>query len=89
MKAPVKQFTYTIKRQPGIHARPASLLAMLIKEYKDTTITVAKGEKLSNGELLNLMSLDTRLGDEVIVTADGFAEEAAIEALKVFFQENL
>ena len=85
----MKQFTYTIKHPPGIHARPASLLAMLIKEYKDTTITVAKGEKISNGELLNLMSLDTRSGDEVIVTAEGIAEETAIEALKVFFQENL
>ena len=85
----MKQFTYLIKRAPGIHARPACLLAMLAGEYKDTAITVTKDGKTVDCELLNLISLDARPGSEVTVAAEGPNEEAAIERLTSFFQEKL
>lgn len=40
----MKEFTYTIKDEQGIHARPASILAKEAKKY-ESSITISKGEK--------------------------------------------
>jgi len=38
---------------------------------------------------MKLMSLAAKNGDEVVVAAEGPQEDAAIEALKAFFEANL
>ena len=40
-------------------------------------------------QLMKLMSLGVKNGDVVTVTADGANEDAAIAALKAFFEANL
>ena len=86
----MQQFTYVINDPLGLHARPAGLLAKLAKPYADTVITVTKGDKtVKASQLMKLMSLAAKNGDEVTVAAEGPEEEAAIAALKAFFEENL
>lgn len=86
----MQQFNYAINDPLGLHARPAGLLAKLAKPYADTVITVTKGDKtVKASQLMKLMSLAARNGDEVVVAAEGPQEEEAIAALKAFFQENL
>ncbi len=86
----MKDFIYTIKDPLGIHARPAGMLAKLAKEYEGTTITIKKEDKeVKAVQLMKLMGLGVKQGDEVTVSADGSNEEAAISAIKEFFQENL
>ena len=38
---------------------------------------------------MKLMSLGVKKGDEVTIAADGPAADAAVAALKKFFEENL
>lgn len=86
----MQQFTYQINDPLGIHARPAGLLAKLAKPYGDTIITVTKASKtVKASQLMKLMSLGVKKGDEVIVAAEGPDEEAAIAAAQAFFTENL
>lgn len=86
----MQQFNYVINDPLGLHARPAGLLAKLAKPYADTVITVTKGDKtVKASQLMKLMSLAAKNGDEVVVAAEGPLEEEAIAALKAFFQENL
>ena len=86
----MQQFNYVINDPLGLHARPAGLLAKLAKPYTDTVITVTKGDKtVKASQLMKLMSLAAKNGDEVVVAAEGPQEEEAIAALKTFFQENL
>lgn len=86
----MRQFTFTIRDELGIHARPAGLLAKMAKEYKETTITVTKGEStIKASQLMKLMGLGAKRGDEVVVAAEGPDEDAAIEKLKEFFEANL
>lgn len=86
----MQQFNYVINDPLGLHARPAGLLAKLAKPYADTVITVTKGDKtVKASQLMKLMSLAAKNGDEVVVAAEGPREEEAIAALKAFFQENL
>lgn len=86
----MKEFTYTIEDELGIHARPAWLLSKLAKSFPDTAVTVSKGVRtVKASQLMKLMNMGIKKGDEVTVAADGAAEEEAIAALQTFFEENL
>ena len=86
----MKQFTYTIKDELGIHARPAGLLAKLAKGYGDTVITVTKdGNTVKASQLMKLMGMGVKQGNEIVVAAEGPAEDEAIAAMQKFFEENL
>lgn len=86
----MKEFTYTIEDELGIHARPAGLLSKLAKSFADTAVTVSKGDRtVKASQLMKLMNMGIKKGDEVTVAAEGAAEEEAIAALQTFFEENL
>ena len=86
----MQQFNFTVKDPLGIHARPAGIIAKMAKPYSDTLITITKaGTTVKASQLMKLMSLAVKNGDEVTVTAEGPSEEAAIAELKKFFDENL
>ena len=86
----MQQFNFTVKDPLGIHARPAGIIAKMAKPYADTVITITKGDKtVKASQLMKLMSLAVKNGDEVTVTVEGPEEEAAFEAVKAFFDANL
>ncbi len=85
----MKSFEYTIKDELGIHARPAGLLAKAAKML-GSEITLTLGEKTVNAEkLIAVMGMGIKCGDRITVSAKGGDENAAIEAMKKFFGENL
>ncbi|MGN1108828.1 MAG: HPr family phosphocarrier protein [Oscillospiraceae bacterium] len=85
----MKTFSYTIKDEIGIHARPAGLLAKKAKEFQ-STITIEKdGKSASAAKLMMLMGLGVKCGDTVTVTVEGADEEAAAAAIEEFFKANL
>ena len=86
----MKEFTYTIEDGLGTHARPAGLLSKLAKSFPDTLVTVTKGDKtVKASQLMKLMNMGIKKGDQVTVAAEGAAEDEAAKALQAFFQENL
>jgi len=86
----MKSFTYTIEDELGIHARPAGQLSKLAKEYPDTVITITKdGKTAKTSQLMRLMNLGVKCGNEVTVVAEGPQEEKAISAFQKFFRDNL
>lgn len=86
----MQQFTHIIRDPLGIHARPAGLLAKTAKNFSDTTITVDKeGKAAKASQLMKLMGLGVKQGDQVTVIAEGPAEAEAIVAMRLFFNENL
>ena len=85
----MKQFTYTINDPLGIHARPAGLLAKEAKKFSSLS-TITKGEQTKKlSPLMMLMSMGIKQGDVVTICAEGEDEDAAIVALKDFFETNL
>ncbi|MBQ3703250.1 MAG: HPr family phosphocarrier protein [Oscillospiraceae bacterium] len=86
----MKSFDYVITDPVGIHARPAGILVKEVKNYKDSTITLAKGEKSVNLlKLMALMQMGIKQGDKVTVTVEGGDEEAVCAAIENFFKANL
>ena len=85
----MKTFTYTIKDELGIHARPAGMLAKTAKAF-DSEVTITKGDKtVGASKLMALMGLGVKCGDTITITANGGDEDAAIESMKAFLEANL
>ena len=86
----MKQFEYTITDPLGIHARPAGMLAKTARKYGDTVVSVTKeGNTAKASQLMKIMGLCVKQGDVVVISAEGPSEDAAIEAMKEFFENNL
>ncbi|MDO4961176.1 MAG: HPr family phosphocarrier protein [Eubacteriales bacterium] len=86
----MKEFNFTISDPLGIHARPAGLLAKLIKGYDGTTVTFEKdGKEAKATQLMKLMSLAIKQGDTIKVKVDGGAEGDVASAIEAFLKENL
>jgi len=85
----MQTFTYVIKDELGIHARPAGLLVKEAKQFA-STITLACGEKKAAAKgLMGVMGMAVKQGNEVTVTVEGEDEETAATAMKAFFEANL
>jgi phosphocarrier protein len=86
----MKSFDYVITDPVGIHARPAGILVKEVKNYKDSTITLTKGDKTVNLlKLMALMQMGIKLGDKVTVTVEGGDEEAVCAKIEEFFKANM
>lgn len=85
----MKSFLYVIKDEVGIHARPAGLIAKKAKEY-DAKVTISlNGKKADATRIMAVMALGIKCKDQVEVTVEGADEDAAFEAIKKTFEENL
>ena len=85
----MKSFSYVIKDELGIHARPAGLLVKEAKKFNSKAMLEVDGKITELTKLLALMSLGIKQGNEIKVSIEGGDEEAAVIALETFFKENL
>ena len=66
----MKEFTYVIKEELGLHARPAGLLVKEAKKFQSATTLAAKGKTAAAGKLIAIMSMGVKQGDEVTVQVE-------------------
>lgn len=85
----MREFSYTIKDEIGIHARPAGLLAKAAKAYSSKITLTANGKTVEATKLMAVMGLGAKKGTEVVVQADGADEDTAIAKMEEFMNANL
>lgn len=85
----MEKFTYTIKEENGIHARPAGLFVSRVKETGDKVIVELSGKSADGRRLISIMGLGVKQNDEITVTVEGENEKETASALKEFMQNNL
>lgn len=85
----MKSFSYVIKDEQGIHARPAGEFVKAAKGFASSVI-VTKGEKSADAKkIFGLMGLAVKQGEEILVQVEGEDEENAAASLENFLKENL
>ena len=85
----MKEFTYKICDELGIHARPAGLLVKKAAEFS-SEITMYKDEKSADMKrIFALMSLGVKKDDTVRVTISGEDEDNACIEIEGFLRNNL
>lgn len=85
----MKKFTYTIKDEIGIHARPAGLLVKEAKKFSSKITITKEGKSAESTKLMAIMAMGVKCGQEIEVLIEGEDEEAAFEGIKAFFETNL
>ena len=85
----MKSFSYTVKDELGIHARPAGMPVKEVKNFQSKVTLEKDGKSVDASRLMAVMGLCVKCGQDVQVEIDGADEEAAFEGMKAFFEENL
>lgn len=85
----MKKFTYTIKDDKGLHARPAGLLAKEAKKFNSKIIVTANGKTADLKHIFAVMSLGIKCATTVTITIDGEDESAAELTLENHIKTNL
>lgn len=85
----MQKFSYVIKDEIGIHARPAGLLVKEAKKYESTIQIVKDSKSAAATKLMAVMGLGVKCGDTVEIEVEGPDETAACEGMKAFFEANL
>ncbi len=85
----MKEFTYVITDEIGIHARPAGMLVKEAKAFTSKITLEANGKSADATKLMAVMSLGVKNGAEVVIKAEGEDEDAAIAKMEAFMKENL
>lgn len=85
----MKNFSYVITDEIGIHARPAGLLVKEAKKYASKVVIKANGKSAEATRLMAVMGMGVKCGQTVEVEVTGDDEDTAFEGMKAFFEENL
>ena len=85
----MKQFSFTIEDENGIHARPAGMIVSCAKQYVSTVSVKTPTKEADGKRLLSVMSLGAVRGTHVTVTVEGADEDRAVAALKEVCKEHL
>lgn len=84
----MREFTYTIQNEFGIHASAAGMLAKCA-ESCSSHIFVSKGEKTTEAtRLITIMAMAIRQGETIKITVKGEEEKKDYITICKFFNEN-
>lgn len=79
---------YTIIDPQGIHARPATALIRLTKNFK-SSFSIKKGDRVIGlNSMINLLSMAIKGGETISIMIDGEDEVNAANAVEIFFAEQ-
>ena len=85
----MKEFSYTVKDELGIHARPAGMLVKEVKNFQSKVTLEKDGKTVDASRLMAVMGMGVKKDMTVKVTDEGEDDEACYEAIKAFFETNL
>ena len=85
----MKSFSYTVKDELGIHARPAGMLVKEVKNFQSKVTLEKDGKSVDASRLMVVMGMGVKKDQTVTVTVEGDDEDAACDAIKAFFETNL
>lgn len=85
----MKEFNYVVTDPEGIHARPAGELVKEAKKYKCSIKLTKDGKSADCKKIFGIMGLAVKNGTAITISFDGEDEDAALEDISKFMQENL
>lgn len=85
----MKEQTFTITADTGVHARPATLLVNKAGQYESEVEISYNGKTVNLKSIMGVMSLGVPKGAEIKVTATGGDEEEALTGVSEVIKENL
>jgi Phosphotransferase System HPr (HPr) Family len=78
----------TIKIPTGLEARPVALLVQVASQYDSSIYVECEEKKVNAKSIMGMMSLGLAAGEEVVVSASGEDEEAAMENIEKYLSSK-
>ncbi len=75
----------TIRSKTGLHARPASQLVSLVKEYKSEVTLLHQSRRARGTSIINILALGLKYESELEIFVEGEDETEALKAITGFF----
>ncbi|MFZ3576790.1 phosphocarrier protein HPr [Virgibacillus sp. DJP39] len=85
----MKEQTFTITADTGVHARPATLLVNKAGQYESEVEVSYNGKTVNLKSIMGVMSLGVPKDAEIKVTATGGDEEEALAGVAEVIKEHL
>ncbi|ASK62874.1 phosphocarrier protein HPr [Virgibacillus phasianinus] len=85
----MKEQTFTITADTGVHARPATLLVNKAGQFESEVEVSYNGKTVNLKSIMGVMSLGVPKGAEIKVTATGGDEEEALNGVAEVIKEHL
>ncbi|MDG5786602.1 HPr family phosphocarrier protein [Evansella sp. AB-P1] len=80
--------TVVVKRKSGLQARPAAMFVQEANRFNSDVFIEREGKKVNAKSIMGIMSLAISTNKEITITVDGNDEEAAMESLIAFINEE-
>jgi len=80
--------TVRVDNRAGLHARAALLIAKLAREHEVALAVVKDSQAAEASNMIQVLSLGARQGDELVLEASGPRAEEALDALERLFAER-
>ena len=78
------QKSIRIKLDTGLEARPVAMMVQVASQFESSVYINAENKKVNAKSIMGIMSLGLASGEELMVTADGRDEEAAVAEIEKF-----
>ncbi|MFZ4450593.1 phosphocarrier protein HPr [Salibacterium aidingense] len=85
----MKEQTYTITNDTGIHARPATQLVNKAGQFSSEITLEYNGKSVNLKSIMGVMSLGVGKDSEVTIRIEGADEEEAAQAIDEVVKEGL
>ncbi|WP_042143123.1 phosphocarrier protein HPr [Paucisalibacillus sp. EB02] len=85
----MKEQSFNITADTGVHARPATLLVNKAGQYQSEIELTYNDKTVNLKSIMGVMSLGIPKGAEIKITANGSDEEEAIQGISEVIKENL
>jgi phosphotransferase system HPr (HPr) family protein len=88
MDEPKATRTVDVTNFAGIHARAATLIAELVRRSHCRVSVIKDRERVDGTDVLQILSLGTRCGEQISFEATGCDAEQVLDALAQLFADN-
>lgn len=85
----MKEKTFKITADTGVHARPATLLVNEAGQFESEIQLQYKEKTVNLKSIMGVMSLGIPKGAEITITVSGSDEENALHAIEALIKEHL
>ena len=84
----MKEITYTITDELGMHARPAGKIVKIAKDWNGN-VEIGTSDKMVDAKrIMGVMGLALKQGDTFVMTFEGVGEEDIANKMLTFLKEE-
>ena len=77
-----------IELASGLEARPAAMLVQVASQYESSIYVESDAKRVNAKSIMGMMSLGLNEGVNVVVSAEGSDEEAAVASIREYLSNN-